>query len=119
MKQRFREVKTGAHSGQIKSSGKRPAKRQSRIGIAIVIAAMLVVVAYMGIRTLVLKERSDRLALNEALLEQEIEDAEKKRDQLEEKEKYMETSKYVEDEAKDKLGLVYPDEIVIEPREEE
>ena len=34
-----------------------------------------------------------------------------------EKELYMQTKDYIEDEAKNKLGLVYPDEIVIKPKE--
>ena len=29
----------------------------------------------------------------------------------------MQTKDYIEDEAKNKLGLVYPDEIVIKPNE--
>jgi len=33
------------------------------------------------------------------------------------REQYMQTKQYIEDVAKDKLGLVYPDEIVIRPNE--
>ena len=36
---------------------------------------------------------------------------------LEEKEEYMKTKKYVEEVARNQLGLVYPDEIVIRPKE--
>ena len=35
----------------------------------------------------------------------------------EEKEEYMKTDEYVEDVARSQLGLVYPDEIVIKPKE--
>ena len=44
--------------------------------------------------------------------------AKQKKADLEQQQKYMKTRKYIEDEAKDKLGLVYPDEIVIKPRED-
>ena len=37
--------------------------------------------------------------------------------ELEEKEEYMKTDEYVEDVARSQLGLVYPDEIVIKPKE--
>ena len=37
---------------------------------------------------------------------------------IEEQEKYMQTKKYVEEVAKDKLGLVYPKEKVFKEKEE-
>ena len=96
---------------------RRAPKRQSKIGLLLIVIAMLVTVIANGIRVANLKTKSERLAVKERQLETEIEDAHKKADDLAEKEKYMQTKKYIEDEAKDKLGLVYPDEIVIEPRE--
>ena len=36
----------------------------------------------------------------------------KRTDELNEYKKYIQTKKYVEDVAKDKFGLVYPDEII-------
>ncbi|MBR1507608.1 MAG: septum formation initiator family protein [Eubacterium sp.] len=96
---------------------RRAPKRQSKIGLLLIVIAMLVTVIANGIRVANLKAKSERLAVTERQLETEIEDAHKKADDLAEKEKYMQTKKYIEDEAKDKLGLVYPDEIVIEPRE--
>ena len=47
----------------------------------------------------------------------EIEEAKMDAENLVNREKYMQTKKYIEDEAKNKLGLVYPDEIVIRPSE--
>ena len=47
----------------------------------------------------------------------QIEDAQNEHKKLEEKEDYMKTKKYVEDVARNQLGLVYPDEIVIRPEE--
>ena len=38
-------------------------------------------------------------------------------EELEEKEEYMKTDEYVEDVARSQLGRVYPDEIVIKPKE--
>ena len=96
---------------------RRAPKRQSKIGLLLIVIAMLVTVIANGVRVASLKAKSERLAVTERQLETEIEDARKKADDLAEKEKYMQTKKYIEDEAKDKLGLVYPDEIVIEPRE--
>ncbi len=96
---------------------RRPPRRQSKIGLILIIAAMIVTVVASGIRVASLKAKSNRLAVTERQLETDIENARKESEALDEREKYMQTKKYIEDEAKDKLGLVYPDEIVIEPRE--
>jgi cell division protein FtsB len=96
---------------------KRPRRRQSRIGIFLIVLAMLATVIASGVRVAHLRAKSQRLAVTERQLEDDIDEAKKEAEALEEKEKYMQTKKYIEDEAKDKLGLVYPDEIVIEPRE--
>ena len=50
-------------------------------------------------------------------MEQKIEAAKQENDVLLAQQQYMQTNKYIEDVAKDKLGLVYPDEIVIKPQE--
>ena len=47
----------------------------------------------------------------------QIEEAQDEHKKLEEKEEYMKTKKYVEEVARNQLGLVYPDEIVIRPKE--
>ena len=42
----------------------------------------------------------------------QLDDEQKRTDELNEYKKYIQTKKYVEDVAKDKFGLVYPDEII-------
>lgn len=54
------------------------------------------------------KECQDR----EAALTAQIEAEQKRALEIEEYEKYTETRKYIEEIAKDKLGLVYPGEII-------
>lgn len=58
---------------------------------------------------------SRELAVTERTLEKKIEEAQLEREKMEAQEKYMQTKQYVEDVAKEKLGMVYPDEIVIRP----
>ena len=48
-------------------------------------------------------------------MENQIAAEEQRTKELEELEKYMQTKKYMEEVAKEKLGLVYPDEILIQP----
>ena len=42
---------------------------------------------------------------------------EKRTEEIEEYKAYVQTKKFIEQEARDKLGLVYPDEVVFEPEE--
>ncbi len=62
-----------------------------------------------------LKRQSEELAQKKAVIEKKLEQEEQRTKDLEELEKYMQTKKYVEEVAKERLGLVYPDEILIEP----
>lgn len=79
---------------------------------------MMVVIVFcfcVGLRTANLKKQSAELAEKQAALEKQIASEEERTKELEEMEKYMKTKKYMEEVAKEKLGLVYPDEILIEP----
>ena len=50
-------------------------------------------------------------------LNSQIEEENKRAEDLEEYEKYTKTSAYVEEVAKERLGLVYEDEIIFQPEE--
>jgi len=93
-------------------------KQQNKKGLPIIIFVVVVFCAILGIRTLSLKRQSEELAERKASIEKKIENEEQRTKELEELEKYMQTKKYMEDVAKEKLGLVYPDEILIEPANE-
>ncbi len=87
-------------------------KRQNRFGmflVSLVVIMLLVVVAYKS-RELAVKR--DAYASHEIELENQIEEEKKRSEEIAEKEKYMKTKKFVEDEAKSKFGLVYEDELI-------
>lgn len=92
-------------------------RRQSRIASVLVIAAVVFVCAVVVIRVSSLSEKSRDLEIAEQALERQLEEANLERENLIAQEQYMKTDEYIEDVAKDKLGLVYPDEIVIKPAE--
>lgn len=68
-----------------------------------------------GVKVNSLRAQKKELAEKQTMLEKEIESEEQRAEDLEALEKYMQTKKYMEEVARDKLGLVYPDEILIEP----
>jgi cell division protein DivIC len=78
---------------------------------------MIFVCACLGKKVISLNAESKELSRVEARLEQEIAAANVEHDNLVAQEQYMQTNEYIEDVAKSKLGLVYPDEIVIKPAE--
>ena len=95
----------------------RKSNKSSRATILLVLLVVVVIVAATVIRSLSLSEKRDELAITEVQLEQQLEEANNKADELAEREKYMKTTKYIEDEAKNKLGLVNKDEILIKPKD--
>lgn len=68
-----------------------------------------------GVKAHFLKVEKAELAAKQEMLQKQIKSEEKRAEELEALEKYMQTKKYMEDVAREKLGLVYPDEILIEP----
>ena len=91
--------------------------RQSKLGLLIVFLVVLTVIIACGVRSVSLRKQSRELAITESQIEAQLEAEKIRTEDLVEKEKYMKTKKYIEDEAKNKLGLVNKDEIVIKPRE--
>lgn len=86
------------------------------MSMLIVMTVLLVCIAAVS-KTMSLKKEDRALAENEYILEQRLAEAEAERDRLAAEEEYMQTPQYIEDVAKNRLGLVYPDEIVIKPSE--
>lgn len=54
----------------------------------------------------------------EKMLTEQIEEEKKRTEEIEEFRKYTKTKKYIEDIAREKLGLVYEDEIIIQTDED-
>lgn len=88
---------------------KRKENRLSMVMVAIAVLMVLIVVAFNSIG---LKQKQEAYAARIAQLEQQIEEEMQRTAEIEEYGKYTKTKKYVEEVAKDKLGLVYEGEII-------
>ena len=89
-------------------------KRQRRSNIlamaaAIVVVLVLSIVVFTGKRSLDAKGREYN---SREELSQQIAEEESRSQSLEEYKKYVKTKKFVEEIAKNKFGLLYPDEII-------
>lgn len=94
-------------------------KKNNRLGMLCVSFVVLALFAVLMIRGLALKAEVDEYEEQEAVIEKQIAEEEERTQSLNEYEKYTKTDKYVEEIAKEKLGLVYDDEILFKSDVEE
>ena len=92
-------------------------KRQNRLGMFLVLMVVLMLLVVVSLKSAELRQKQETYAARERVLQEQI-DAEKARtEEIEEYRKYTQTKKYVEEVAKDKLGLVNEGEIIYKPDE--
>lgn len=85
---------------------------QNRAGILWATVVVMILVTAVSIKSISLLQKTKEYHEREAALVSQIEAEEQRSLEIEEFEKYTETRKYIEEIAKDKLGLVYPGEII-------
>ena len=76
-----------------------------------------ILLAGLGAAILSLSRKAADLEMREKELESQIELELKKADTFREQEKYRQTLKFVEEIARERLNLVFPDEIIVIPHE--
>ena len=89
-------------------------RRQNRFGmflVSLVGVMLLIVVAFNSIGLMAKKVSYQQ---KEAVLQEQIAVEQERAQEIEEFEKYTHTKKYIEEVARDKLGLVYEGEILFE-----
>ena len=89
-------------------------RNENRLGMTVATFAIIVLALVVGIHSVSLKEKEKIYAAREQELIQLIEQEEQRKQELEEFRTYTKTKKYAEEVAKDKLGLVYENEIIFQ-----
>ena len=79
--------------------------------------AIVMIGAVVGINSISLKQKQAKDIAIEQELQQQIDAETARSEQLKELETYTKTKKYAEEVAKDKLGLVYDNEIIFKEEE--
>ena len=100
-----------------KIQGKRArAKRQlqHRLSMYVIASVIVVLVATLSVASVSLHAKNKEYMAQEAELEAQIKAESNRAEEIDELEEYVGTDEYVEDVAKEKLGLVYPNEILFE-----
>ena len=86
--------------------------RMTIIGITLVVSSLGVVV---NVRGASMKKRDLEYQEREILLQRQYDEEVSRAEKLKEYEVYVQTKQYIEEVAKQKLGLVKPDEILLKP----
>lgn len=87
-------------------------KRQNGFSVALVIMVIIMLMIVITYGRFDLQKKQNEYTLKEEQLLEQIEAEEKRAEEIEEYRKYTQTQKYVEEVAKEKLGLVNENEII-------
>lgn len=113
--------KTGKKSEQRVLEGGRARRerekrtREKRAVRILLIVVLIVGVLSMGYHILSLKAQQRYYAAREAELAYQIELEQQRTEELNEQEKFQLTMQYIIQIARERLGLVFPDEVIVEP----
>lgn len=88
--------------------------RMALIGITLVVLSLAVIVQTRGVD---LKKKDLDYQIKEEQLSKQVQEEEARAEELEEYRIYVQTKQYIEKIAKEKLGLVNKDEILLKPAE--
>lgn len=98
-------------------AGRRTAYRkrhQNKLSMILVMMVVVMILVVVYVKSIELKAKNAEYQTRIAQLEEEIEKEEQRTEELIEQGKYMQTKKFVEEMAKQKLGLVYENEILFQ-----
>ncbi|MCD8038160.1 MAG: septum formation initiator family protein [Lachnospiraceae bacterium] len=105
-------------SGRTAKRRKKPKFRrngnENRLGMTAAMIAIVIMTLVVGVNSISLKQKEEKYAAREEELLELIADEEARTQELEELATYTKTKKYAEEVAKEKLGLVYENEIIFQ-----
>lgn len=91
---------------------KKKRRLQHRISVVSISCVVLLLMVILGVGSLSLQEKNRNYKAQEALLQEQIAAEIAREEEIAELEEYVGSDKYVEDVAKEKLGLINPNEII-------
>lgn len=88
--------------------------KKSRKNLFLVAGVVLILCAVMSYSKVKLEAQENACKKRMEELSSELSEEEKRAEDIEDYKTYVQTKKFIEEEAREKLGLVYPDEIIFE-----
>ena len=90
----------------------RKKRRQNRFGMFLATIVVLLLMLVVSVKSVSLMQKEKTYQAREEQLQAQIDEETKRSADIKEFAKYTQTKKYIEEVAIDKLGLVYPGEII-------
>ena len=87
---------------------------QHRLSIIAISGVLVVLAITLSVGSISSHRKNQNYKTQEAELNKQIEAEKERAEEIEELEEYVGTDEYIEDVAKEKLGLLYPNEILFE-----
>ena len=87
-------------------------KMRKHLGSLAIVGVVIMMICFVSVAGVGLRIQNDHKQQRIEELEKQIAGEEKRAEEIEEYGKYVQTKKYAEEVAKEKLGLVYEDEII-------
>ena len=94
---------------------KKRGKKSNIFITALIIVAVVAIAFFLKYRSQEIKSQNNKDREYIEQLKQEIEDEKDRKEELEQYSKYVKTKQFVELMARNKLGLVYPNETIFKP----
>ncbi len=94
-------------------------KKYSKRGISIIVVIVLLIIGLIAMKTNSLRSELTDRETELTTLEQKITEAREETDAINKEIIYRQTDEYIEDRAREDLGLRHEDEIILRPKEEE
>lgn len=97
---------------------RRKKKRSGRIGGISIVFMLIILLGALGVKGLELRQQNEEYKKQEEALKADLEEEKIRAREIEELSKYVQTKQYVEQVAKEKLGLIYKDETIFKKKED-
>lgn len=91
---------------------KRKPEGGSKAALAVIVGIVLILAVTVSMKGRALQQKDQVYAAQEQQLQERIAEEQKRTGELQEQKIYVQTKEYIEKIAKEKLSLVYPDEIL-------
>ncbi len=94
-------------------------RKQNKSAVLCISLIAMLLLGVMTVQNLSLYSKRQSYQAREEELQTQLESEEQRQIEMEEYKEYVTTEEYIEQTAKSKLGLVYPNEIIFKEKEEE
>ena len=90
---------------------------QYKQGIILISCTLLLMVAVIAFGAVSLQKKKDAYKKQISELETQLAEEKERSEEIDDMQDYVGTREYIEEIAREKLGLAYPDEIILEPEQ--